>query len=170
MSEQRGLRVGFIGAGWADRVQIPAFKQGGLIPQAIAAGTPANAARVAARHGMPDVHPSWQALVDNPAVDIVSICTPPALHTEIAVAALQAGKHVICEKPTALTVAEAETMLAAAQAAPNQLAIIDHELRFHPQRLQLRQLIKEGFVGTLLHVQLDRLGVNQVLAPKVPPR
>ena len=167
MSEQRGLRVGFVGAGWADRVQIPAFKQGGLTAQAIAASTPANAARVAARHGMPDVHASWRALVDNPDVDIVSICTPPALHTEVAVAALQAGKHVICEKPTALTVAEAETMLAAAQAAPNQLAIIDHELRFHPQRLHLRQLLKEGFVGTLLHVQLDRLGAER-LNPTLP--
>ena len=164
MSEQRGLRVGFVGAGWSDRVQIPAFKQGGLTAQAIAASTPANAERVAARHGIPDVHASWQALIDNPAVDIVSICTPPALHTAIAVAALQAGKHVICEKPTALNVAEAETMLAAAQAAPNQLAIVDHELRFHPQRLHLRQLIKEGYVGTLLHVQLDRLGAERLNA------
>jgi len=166
MSEERGLRVGFIGAGWADRVQIPVFRLGGLMPQAIAASAPANAARVAARHAIPNVHDDWRALVENPAVDIVSICTPPALHAEIAVAALQAGKHVICEKPTARTVAEAETMLAAAQAAPNQLAIIDHELRFHPQRLHLRQLIKEGYVGTVLHVTLDRLGGDRLDATR----
>jgi len=162
MSEQRGLRVGFVGAGWSDRVQIPAFRLGGLIPQAIAASTRANAERVAARHAVPDVHGDWRGLIDNPAVDIVSICTPPALHAEIAIAALQAGKHVISEKPTALNVAQAEAMLAAAQAAPGQLAIIDHELRFHPQRLHLRQLIKEGYVGTLLHVQLDRLGADRL--------
>lgn len=162
MSEQRGLRVGFVGAGWSDRVQIPAFRLGGLIPQAIAASTRANAERVAARHAIPDVHSDWRALIDNPAVDIVSICTPPALHAEIAIAALQAGKHVISEKPTALNVAQAEAMMAAAQAAPGQLAIIDHELRFHPQRLHLRQLIKEGYVGTLLHIQLDRLGGDRL--------
>lgn len=167
MSINRGVRVGFIGAGWTDRVQIPVFRLGGLTPQAVAASTPANAARVAAHHGIPDVHANWQELIDNPAVDIVSICAPPAFHAEMAIAALQAGKHVICEKPTALNVGEAETMLAAAQAAPNQLAIIDHELRFHPQRLHLRQLIKEGYVGTLLHVQLDRLG-SERLNPGIP--
>jgi predicted dehydrogenase len=89
-------------------------------------------------------------LIAAPTVDLVSIVTPPALHCEIAVAALQAGKHVICEKPTALNLAEAEIMLAAAQAAPNQLAIIDHELRFQPPRVQLRQLVKEGYVGNVL--------------------
>jgi predicted dehydrogenase len=74
---------------------------------------------------------------------------------------------VICEKPTALNVQEAEAMLAAAQATPGRLAIIDHELRFHPQRLQMRQLIKEGYVGSVVHVQFDRLG-GERLDPNAP--
>jgi predicted dehydrogenase len=85
----------------------------------------------------------------------------------MAIAALQAGKHVICEKPMALNVAEAEAMLAAAQAAPNQLAIIDHELRFHPQRIHLRRLLREGYVGELIAVHLDRLG-SERLNPALP--
>jgi predicted dehydrogenase len=153
-----GLRVGFIGAGWTDRVQIPAFKLGGLTAQAIASGSVENARRVAQKHGIPQVCADWRELVAADEVDVVSIVTPPHLHREIATAALQAGKHVICEKPTALNVAEAEAMFAAAQAAPGQLAIVDHELRFHPTRLHMRELIKDGFVGRVVRVELDRLG------------
>ncbi len=122
---------------------------------------------MAANHGIPEVYATWQELVASPTVDIVSVCTPPHLHKEIAIAALQAGKHVISEKPTALNVAEAEAMLAAAQAAPNQLAIVDHELRFHPQRLQMRQMIREGYIGSVLHVHFDRLG-SERLDPNLP--
>ena len=139
MTSKPGLRVGFIGTGWTERVQIPTFRVGGLTAQAITSGHVENAERVASALEIPEVHASWEALIASENVDIVSIVTPPALHREIAVAALQAGKHVICEKPTALNMDKAEAMLAAAKAAPQQLAIIDHELRFHPQRRQIRQ-------------------------------
>lgn len=162
MSAQQGLRVGFIGSGWSDRVQIPVFRLGGLTPQAIASAHRENAERVAATHNLPQVFDTWQELVASDSVDIVSICTPPSLHADIATAALAAGKHVICEKPTALNVREAEAMLAAAQAAPGCLAIIDHELRFHPQRLQMRQMIKEGYIGSVLQARFDRLGSERL--------
>lgn len=150
-----GLRVGFIGTGWTERVQAPAFRLGGLTLQAIASGHLENAQRAAASLDIPDVHEDWHALVESDAVDIVSIVTPPHLHREMAEAALQAGKHVICEKPTALNVAEAEAMLAAAQAAPDCLAIIDHELRFTPQRAQLRELVRSGYVGSVVTMRID---------------
>jgi predicted dehydrogenase len=162
MPGNSGLRVGFIGAGWPDSTQIETFRLGGLSPQAVASANPTKAQAVAQKHGLPQVFASWQELVASDTVDIVSVCAPPHLHKEMAVAALQAGKHVISEKPTALNVAEAEAMLAAAQAAPNQLAIIDHELRFHPLRLQMRQMIREGYVGSVLHVHLDRLGSERL--------
>ncbi|HAJ35622.1 MAG TPA: gfo/Idh/MocA family oxidoreductase [Chloroflexi bacterium] len=162
MSTSEGLRVGFVGSGWSDRVQIPVFRLGGLTPQAIASANPENAQRVAAAHQLPETYATWQELVASESVDIVSICTPPHLHAEIAIAALAAGKHVICEKPTALNVNEAEAMLAAAQAAPGRLAIIDHELRFHPQRLHMRQLIKEGYIGSVLQARFDRLGSERL--------
>jgi predicted dehydrogenase len=152
MTEDQKVRIGFVGTGWAERVQIPMFRQAGLTAQAICSASPANARRAAQQLDIPEVYTSWQELVHAETVDLVSIVTPPHLHREITVAALQAGKHVLCEKPTALNVAEAEAMLAAAQAAPNQLAIIDHELRFHPQRVHLQQLVKGGYVGALLRV------------------
>ncbi len=162
-----GLRVGFIGAGWTERVQIPTFRLGGLTAQAICANQPENAQRVAEKLEIPQVYNSWRELVHSADVDIVSIATPPHLHAEIAIAALRAGKHVICEKPTSLNVAEAENMFAAAQAAPNQLAIIDHELRFHPQRAHLRQLMREGYIGNTLYLELDWLYSHR-LDPQLP--
>ncbi len=169
MSNQQHLRVGFVGTGWTEKIQIPLFRLGGLVPQAICSGHPENAQRVAAAADLPSVYADWQTLVHADDVDIVSIVTPPHLHAEIAMAALQAGKHVICEKPTALNVAEAEAMFAAAQAAPNQLAIIDHELRFNPARIKLRQLLREGYIGNVLTIDFDRLG-NDRLNPDAPWR
>lgn len=154
---QRELRVGFIGAGWTERIQIPCYRLAGLTAQAICASKPENAKRVAANMEIPQTFNTWQEMIRSDTVDLVSIVTPPHLHAEIAIAALRAGKHVICEKPTALNVAEAENMFATAQATPNQLAIIDHELRFHPQRAHLRRLMREGYIGTPLSLELDWL-------------
>jgi predicted dehydrogenase len=154
MSGRSPLRVGFIGTGWADRVQIPAFGMGGLYAQAVASSRAENAQRVAAQHNIPESYTDWREMIASDTVDIVSIVTPPALHCEMAVAALQAGKHVICEKPTALSSAQVETMLAAAQAAPDQLAIIDHELRFTPQRQAIRRLFRQNYVGRAIWVEL----------------
>jgi predicted dehydrogenase len=161
------IRVGFIGAGWTERIQIPCYRLAGLTAQAICASRPENARRVASKLEIPQVFNSWQELIHADTVDLVSIVTPPHLHEEIAIAALRAGKHVICEKPTALNVAEAENMFAAAQAVPAQLAIIDHELRFHPQRAHLRRLVREGYVGTPLSLDLDWL-YKRGLDPRQP--
>jgi len=169
MATANPIRVGFVGTGWTERVQIPMFRLAGLTAQAICSGDPANAQRVATAAELPEVHKDWQSLIASETVDVVSIVTPPHLHAEIAIAALQAGKHVICEKPTALNVAEAEAMFAAAQAAPEQLAIIDHELRFNPARVKLRQLLREGYLGTLLTAHFDRLG-SEKLNPDLPWR
>lgn len=164
MNSTTNTRIGYVGTGWSDRVQIPVFGMAGLTAQAICSGHVENAQRVAQKHGIPEVYATWQELIQSSTVDVVSICSTPATHAEITIAALRAGKHVICEKPTALNVAEAEAMLAAAQAAPNQLAIIDHELRFDPARIKLRQLVKDGFVGTPLQIQLERLGSERLNA------
>ncbi len=161
------VRVGYIGVGWADRIQMPTYRLAGLTPQAVCAGHVERAQRVAHKHAIPEVYPSWQELIASPTVDLVSIVTPPHLHAEIATAALAAGKHVLCEKPTALNVAEAEKMLAAAQAAPDRLAMIDHELRFNPARVQLRKLLRDGFVGGPLYLHLTWHRPNR-LDPQQP--
>src|ERR1051325_7764339 len=77
-------------------------------------------------------HRLGSALVTRGDIDVVTVLTPPSEHVTMAVAALDAGKHLICEKPTALNAAEAEKIVDAGRRNPGRVAIIDHELRFLP--------------------------------------
>lgn len=144
------MRVGIIGTGWGTRVQVPAFQAAGLEIVGIAAQNMEKTRQEAARLGIP-AFDSWRDLLTS-AADLISIVTPPATHREFAVAALEAGKHVLCEKPTALVAAEAQAMLAAAQARPQQLALIDHELRFLPVWQAARAAVLAGEIGIVRHV------------------
>jgi predicted dehydrogenase len=135
------VRVGIIGTGWGARVQVPAFREAGLDVVAIAGQNPDRTRRVATELHL-DPFDDWRTLVAS-NVDLVTIVTPPSEHLTMATAALDAGKHVLCEKPTALDVAEAEQLVAAARSHPDQLALIDHELRFLPSFRAARERIGE---------------------------
>lgn len=128
------VRVGIIGRGWGARVQEPAFREAGF-----------DVVKVAARA-------EWKDVVKSRDIDLVTVVLPPPLHREIAIAALESGKHVICEKPTAMNVAEAEDLLAAAKRHASQIAIIDHELRFLPAWLAARDRIPE--IGALRYAEV----------------
>lgn len=146
--------IGIIGTGWGARVQVPAFRAAGLAVTALAGSQPTKTAQIAAKLGVAWHTTDWRALLDRPDVALVSIVTPPNLHREMAIAALEAGKHVLCEKPTALNAGEAEAMLTAAQARPELLALIDHELRFLPAVRHARSLIADGAIGTPRHADI----------------
>src|SRR5688500_2135924 len=135
-------RIGIIGTGWGARVQVPTFREAGLSVVAIAGHNRERTRAVAGELGVP-AQEDWRALVKSPEVDLVSIVTPPSEHREMALAALEAGKHVLLEKPTALNADEAEQLLAAARRHPARLALIDHELRFLPSWRQARTRMEE---------------------------
>ncbi|MGW7514090.1 Gfo/Idh/MocA family protein [Streptomyces sp. NPDC054796] len=101
----------------------------------------------------------WRALVERPDVQLVDICTPGDSHAEIAIAALEAGKHVLCEKPLANTVAEAEAMEAAASAARErgQLAMVGFNYRRTPALALARRMVAEGRLGEVRHVRVTYL-------------
>ena len=123
-------RIGIIGTGWGARVQVPAFREAGLDVVAIAGHDTAKT-RQTARDLELTPFDDWHALVTS-NVDLVTIVTPPYEHLAMATSALQAGKHVLCEKPTALNAGEAEQLVAVAAQHPGQIALIDHELRLLP--------------------------------------
>ncbi|WP_322823331.1 Gfo/Idh/MocA family oxidoreductase [Chloroflexus sp.] len=139
--------IGIIGTGWGARVQVPAFRAAGLTVTALAGSNPDKTARVAQELGAPFATANWREVLERQDVQLVSIVTPPYLHREMAEAALAAGKHVLCEKPTALNAAEAESMLAAAQRYRDRLALIDHELRFLPAVQAARARVAAGDIG-----------------------
>ncbi|WP_141203013.1 Gfo/Idh/MocA family protein [Streptomyces griseorubiginosus] len=124
------------------------------------AGRDARRVRAAAdQHGWAATETDWRALIARDDVQLVDICTPGDSHAEIAIAALEAGKHVLCEKPLANSVAEAEAMVAAAEAACSrgQLAMVGFNYRRVPALTFARRLIADGRLGTLRHVRVSYL-------------
>ena len=150
------VRIGFIGSGFARRVQLPglAFVPGATAT-AVASGHRANADAVAREFGLKNVFDDGAELARSPDVDLVVISSTPDTHARYAIAALEAGKHVLCEKPMALDSFEAAQMVEAAAAHPDCLAWIDHELRYEPNRRRARELIRSNAIGELRHIELS---------------
>ena len=117
------------------------------------------AQRFANKFGIGRVETDWRTLVEDPDIDAVDICVPGNLHAEIAIAALQAGKHVLCEKPLANTLAEAEKMVLAAEEAKanGALAMVGFSYRRTPALAYARELVRDGRLGTIRHIRASYL-------------
>lgn len=111
--------------------------------------------RAARRYGWMATETDWHDLISRPDVQLVDICTPGDLHAEIAIAALDAGRHVLCEKPLANTVEEAAAMVAAASraAAHGVRSMVAFNYRRVPALALARQLVAGGRIGTVRHVR-----------------
>jgi predicted dehydrogenase len=145
--------IGIIGAGFARTTQIPGFKNcEGARGVVIASAHREHAVEVAREFDIPHVADDWRGVIERDDVDLVSIVTPVVTHREITLAALNAGKHVLCEKPMAMNAEEAREMMELAR-EKNVLALIDHELRFLPGRQKVAELIRGGDVGELWHAR-----------------
>ena len=145
--------IGIIGTGFARSTQIPGFRacQGARVA-AIASGRKENAERVAREFGIEFAAGDWREVIERADVDLISIATPTNTHREMTLAALDAGKAVLCEKPTAMDAGEAVEMMRRS-AETGALALIDHELRFLPARRAMRELIHAGEIGRVHHVK-----------------
>ena len=139
------LTVGLLGAGLIAGVHAHAYRGSpGARLVAVADPAPGKADRLARQYGA-RVVPDLDALLDL-GVDVVDVCTPPAHHAEPTVAALGTGRHVICEKPLARTMAEARRMVAAAEEARG-LLMIGHVTRFEPDHRAARERAVAGEIG-----------------------
>jgi predicted dehydrogenase len=150
----RIIRIGIVGAGFARTTQIPGFKacQGAQIV-AIASARRENAEKVAREFDIQQVESDWRVLVARGDIDLVSIVTPVVTHCEMTLAALAHAKAVLCEKPMAMNAGEALLMTERAHEA-GVVALIDHELRFLPGRMKMRELIQHGDIGKVRHAKL----------------
>jgi glucose-fructose oxidoreductase len=122
---------------------------------ALVSGDPAKAKAAAARYGVPDrsiySYETFDHIRDNPDVDVVYVVLPNSMHLEYTVRAAKAGKHVMCEKPMALTAAECETMIAACKAA-NRKLMIGYRCHFEPFNLEAMRLARTGAAGRRRYV------------------
>jgi len=119
----------------------------------------ARVAEAAERLGWESSETDWRALLERDDIDLVDICTPGDTHAEIAIAALEAGKHVLCEKPLANSVAEAERMTEAAEraAAAGIRSMVGFTYRRVPAVQLAQQLVAEGRIGSVHHVRVQYL-------------
>ena len=111
--------------------------------------------RAAARYGWAETSTDWRSVLARDDIEIVDICAPGFMHAEIAIAALEAGKHVLLEKPLANTLAEAEAMAFAARAARSKgvQSMVGFNYRRVPALALAKELIAEGRLGTVRHVR-----------------
>lgn len=166
MTREVRIGVGIIGAGFARSTQVPAFRAcPGVDVLSLASAHREKAAAAARELGIPHATDDWRDVLAHPGVDLVCISTPPALHKQMALEALAAGKAVLCEKPTALDAAEAEAMLREAR-AQGRLALLDHELRFLPARQRARELIRGGALGAVRHARVVYRSDNRAAASR----
>ncbi len=129
------------------------------VMRAVCGRDPARVAQAAQRLGWDSTETDWTRLLVRTDIDLVDICTPGDTHAEIAIAALEAGKHVLCEKPLANTVSEAEAMAAAAGRAAEHgvRAMVGFTYRRVPAIALARRLVQEGRIGEVRHVRAQYL-------------
>ena len=144
------IRVGIIGCGKIAQVRhMPEYAAN---PNAQLVGyydlNAERAAEMAAQYGG-KVYKSYYELIEDPEIDAVSVCVENRAHAEISTAALYAGKHVLCEKPMAITLSECESMVAAAERNERYL-MIDHNMRFDPVHRRAKKLIDSGIIGDII--------------------
>ncbi len=148
------LRMGILStANIAVEKVIPGMRKADRVEVVAIASRDGSRARViAGRLGIPRAHDSYEALLRDPDVDAVYVPLPNHLHAEWTIAAARAGKHVLCEKPLAMTAADAERMVQAARAAGVHL-MEAFMYRQHPSWLAVRELVASGRIGRLTAVQ-----------------
>jgi predicted dehydrogenase len=148
--------VGIVGLGFG-RAHIPAFQSHGCEVVAVCQRDQAAARKVAERYGVPRVFERWEQMLEEARPDIVVIAAPPALHRLIAVEALAAGAHVLCEKPLAMDAADAGAMVEAAQRA-KRTAMTCFNWRFPAAMQRLHAMVEAGFLGRVFHINLRYFG------------
>lgn len=155
------LGLGLVGAGGFGVFCLAAFAEMPEIRVVAVADTDLERAQAAAPEGA-RVYGDYRAMLDDPAVQIVAINTPPHLHAGMVQQAAAAGKHIFVEKPLATSLEQARTAVQAARAAGVQITV-DYVLRFHPLHRLAAEIVRSGALGSLQHWSLENLATDEGL-------
>ena len=169
--DAKKVNIAVIGAnihmGWGGGVHIPALVK---LPEyqvlAVCTSRKETAEEAAKHFNVPMAFHDYRRMIAHPDVEAVSVCVRVPLHYEMVMAALEAGKHVYCEWPLGVTVAQAEEMASTAR-QKGVLHMVGLQLRSNPVLLRLKELIEEGYVGEMLSVRMEACVSN---SPYVHPR
>jgi len=148
------INAAIVGLGWWGRTIVESVQQGSDVIRFVAGATRTVSPEVTAFVEAQKLRlaTDFKALLADPKVDAIVLATPHSLHSEQVIAAAQAGKHVFCEKPFALTKTDAEAAVAATKKAGVTLGL-GYNRRFHPEMTALRDRIRSGDLGTVLHIE-----------------
>jgi predicted dehydrogenase len=149
------IQIGILGAARIapGALIAPARKVPQVAIAAIAARDPAKAAAFAQKHHIPRVHPTYDALLADPTIDAVYIPLPNGLHGAWTIKALEAGKHVLCEKPFTANAEEAQQIAAVAAAHPDRVVMEAFHYRYHPLAARMQAILASGELGTLQQLE-----------------
>jgi predicted dehydrogenase len=142
------LRAAIVGAGFMGRVHARALQVAGSQLVGVTAASPTSAREAAAALRAERAYEDLDQLLEDASVDVVHVCTPNHLHAPIALAALEAGKHVVCEKPLATDVPGAERLVATAERT-GRVGTVPFVYRFHPMVREARAMVRAGEVGRI---------------------
>lgn len=162
------LNVGLIGAGFMGKAHVVAYSNlpkffwpAPAVPvlKTICDIEESIASDAKERFGFEKYTTDWKEIVNDPDIDIVSVCTPNDSHAEISIAALRAGKHVLCEKPISNSSVDAKEMAEAAEIAKENgiIAMVAYQYRRVPALVQAKKFIDEGSIGEILNVRANYL-------------
>lgn len=146
----RGAAVA--GTGFIGPVHTEAVRRLGHRVVGLLGSSPDKGRAAADRLGVPAAYATFEELLADPAVEVVHLATPNRLHFAHAKAALAAGKHVVCEKPLAMTSAETAELVRLAAARPELVAAVNYNVRFYPLCLEARERVRSGQLGDVFHV------------------
>lgn len=144
------IKAGIIGTGFIGPVHLEALRRLG-VPVIALCDLPQRAKTAAEEYGIPEAFGDYRELLRSPNVDVVHIASPNLFHYEMALAALSAGKHVICEKPLAMNSRETMPIVKLARAS-GKLFAVNYNVRFYPAVLALHRAVARGELGDIIHV------------------
>ncbi|NES98991.1 MAG: Gfo/Idh/MocA family oxidoreductase [Sphaerospermopsis sp. SIO1G2] len=153
--------IAIIGTGFGQKVHIPAFKAHHKTEVKAILNRDINKAKsIAENNNIPHFSDNLTEIIALPEVEAVSISTPPFLHYQMGKKILEAGKHILLEKPVTLNVQEAQELYQIAR-AKNLIAAVDFEFRFIPAWQHFHQLLSSGYVGNIRLIKIDWLGASR---------
>lgn len=145
--------VAVVGTGFIGPAHVEALRRLGIEVRGVLGSSPEKSRQAAAAMGLAVAYADYQAVLDDPHITAVHIATPNRTHYDMATRALLAGKHVICEKPLAMTSVQTAEMVRVAQAHPHLVSAVNYNIRYYPALLHARELVQAGEIGTVYSVR-----------------
>ncbi len=147
------IQVGVVGTGFIGPVHVEALRRLGIHVKGILGSSAAKSENSAKQLGLEKGYTSYAEMLGDPDISVIHLTSPNKFHLEQVLDALKAGKHIICEKPLAMTSKETKRLVAESKKHPSLITAVNYNVRFYPINLQARAMIKAGDLGNVFHIK-----------------